>query len=121
MSHDTSVMISFPRSISDSLIVVYSSGVVVVPKCKHRQRKDGLTTIVMHVEVFCRYATSRSDFPVRMRFEGRLMRMAAIMWSILRRQKPYKHVWRVSFSAQLFTERYKGPVKDQLWETYILV
>ena len=80
--------------IAYSLMVVYCVVEGVVPKTRHRQRKDSFTTIGMHVEAICVfawtcwYAASRSVFPIRMPFEGHLMRMAAIMWSILRSQKP---------------------------------
>ena len=89
--------ISFPGFVAAPLMVIYSSGASVVPKGKIRQIKSGLPTITMHVEVICmfswmrRYAASRSVFLIRIRSEGNLMHMDAIMWSILRRQKPHKH------------------------------
>ena len=73
-------------------MVVYYAGAGVVSKGRHRQRKANFTIIVMHGAAICefawkcRYAESRSVFPIRICFEGHLMRMAAIMWSILRRQ-----------------------------------
>ena len=108
---------SFPRSISASLMVVYSASTDVAPKGRQRKRKDSFTTIEMHVDTICAlswaqwYAASRSVFTTRMRFEGHLMRMDAIMWIILRRQNQYKHVWRVSFSTRLFTDSPGGPGK----------
>ena len=94
VSHVMSVRISLPRCVSASMMVVYSTGAVVVPKGKHMQRKANMTTIMMHVDaifVFMwmhRYAASRSVFTIRMRFEGHLILMAAIMWIILSRQEP---------------------------------
>ena len=97
MSHDVSSRRSFPRFIAESLMVVYSAGAGVVPKGRCRQRKASFTTIAMHVNATCafmwtrRYAAPRSVSPIGMRFEGPLMRMAVIMWSIRSRQNPYKH------------------------------
>ena len=79
------------------MMVVYYSCVGVVPKVRLRQRNAGFYTIGIHVDVIFafawtrRYAASRSVFPIIMNFEGHLMRMAVIMWSILNRQKLYKH------------------------------
>ena len=73
-------------------MVLYYTGAVLVPKGRHRQRKANFTIIVMHGAAICefvwkyRYAESRSVFPIRNCFEGHLMCMAAIMWSILRKQ-----------------------------------
>ena len=75
-------------------MVVCSTGAGVVPKGRRRQRKASFTTISMHgdtIYVFAwtfQYAASRSIFPIRMIFEVRFMHMAAIMWSILRKQNP---------------------------------
>ena len=80
---------SFPSSIDASLMVVYSDGEGVVPKGKHSHRKASFPTIAVHVEAIyafvrmCRYSVSISVFPIRINFEGHLMRMAEIMWSIL--------------------------------------
>ena len=74
MSHEVSVSRSFQSYITVALVVVYSSGAGVVPKGKHMNRKANLPTIAMHVDdicVFawmCRYAASRSIFPIRMSF-----------------------------------------------------
>ena len=114
---------SFPTLISASLMVVYSSGTGLVPKGGRRQRKDLFPTILIHVAAIYefawmrRYASSRSVFPITMRFKGHLMGMATIIWSILRRQNPYKHGWRVSFITLLFTDSPEGPGKDQLCVT----
>ena len=73
-------------------MVVYYAGEGVAPKGRRKQIKAGLPTIAMHVAAICafvwmhRYTASRSVLPISMCFEGHLMRMAAIMWSILRRQ-----------------------------------
>ena len=73
-------------------MVVYYTGAGVVPKGRHRQRKANFTTIVMHGATIYEfawkrgYAESRSVFPIKISFEVHLMRMAAIMWSILRKQ-----------------------------------
>ena len=86
--------ISSSRYISASLMVVYYDGAGVVPKLKCKQRKANLPTFAMNVDAICvfawmrRYSASRSIFLIRVRFEGHLRRMSAIMWSILRRQKP---------------------------------
>ena len=86
--------VSFPRSISDLLTVVYSAIASVVTNVKSRHRRTRLSTIDVHVDEICalawirRYADSRSVFPVRMLLNGHLIRMDAIMWSILRRQNP---------------------------------
>ena len=72
-------------------MAVYSDDVGVVPKGRRRQRNSGFTTITMHIDaiwLFVRmywYAASRSVFPIMVRFEGNLMHVDAIMWSILRR------------------------------------
>ena len=84
----------FPRLIAASLMVVYSYGAGVVPKGRHIHRENNFTTILMHVDTICafawtlQYASSRSVFPNRIRFEGNLMRMDEIMWRILRRNNP---------------------------------
>ena len=75
-------------------MVVYSSSMGVVPTGKHRQRKGSFYTIAMHVASICafswtrQHAASRSVLPISVRFEGHLMCMAAIMWSIPRIQNP---------------------------------
>ena len=71
----------------------------------------------MHGAAICafawtrRYAASRSIFTNRMRFEGHLMRMAAIMWSIPRRKNTQKIGCRVSFSTRLFIDSPEGTWK----------
>ena len=108
----------FPRSIAASMMVVYYAGAGVVQKGRHRQRNDSFTTIEMHVAAICafawtcRYAVLRSIFPITMRFDGHLMRMAAIMWNILRRHNPYKHGCTASFSTWLFTDSTEAPGKE---------
>ena len=110
----------FLRYIAASLVVVYSSGVVVVPKGKHSQRKASLSTVLMHVDaIFAfsgarQYAESESVFPVRIHFEFHFMPMTAIMWIILRRKKPYKCVCRVSLGTHFFVGRPEGSRKYQL-------
>ena len=90
--HGASARRLFLRSISASVMVDYSAVAGVVPKYRHRQRNASFPTIAMNFDAICafvwtrRYAASRSIFPITMRFEGHLMRMAAIMWSIPRRQ-----------------------------------
>ena len=102
MSHNTSVRRLFPRSIFDSLILVYYTSAGVVQKGRTSHKKAIFTTIEMYVdEIFvlawtCRYAASRYMLPIRMHYEGHFMRMAEIMWSILRRHKPQKHGCSVS-------------------------
>ena len=119
--------ISSPVSIAASLMAMYSIGLGVVPNSNHIQRKSSLTKILMHVDVICafswmrRYATLRYVFTIRVCFEGYLMCMAVIMWGILRRHKPYKHVYRVSLSFRLFIDSPEGIGKDQSWVTHILV
>ena len=66
LSHDMSARILFPRSIAASLMVVYSSGVVVVPNDRRIQRKAIFPTTSIHVAAICSflwmrwYAASRS-------------------------------------------------------------
>ena len=87
-----SARIPLPRSAAASLVVVYYAGEVVVTKGRRRQRKASFPTITMHVDdIYTIVWTSRNEalrsiFPIRMYFEGHLMCIAAIMWSILRRQ-----------------------------------
>ena len=94
MYHDASERRLPPSYISASLLVVYYYGKGVVPKGRHRQRKDSLPTIEIHFDAIYvfewtrRYVSQRSIFPNKIRFEGHLMCMAVIMWSILRRQNP---------------------------------
>ena len=91
---ETSTRKFFLWSIAASPMVVYSAGSGVVPKIRRRQRKDIFPTILIHVAAICefawmrRYAALRSVLPITMRFEGHLMGMAAIIWSIPRRQNP---------------------------------
>ena len=93
MHYDAPVRRSLPRSIAASLMVVYYYGAGVVPKGIHSQIMASFTTIAMHVDAICgfvckfRYAAPRYVLPISMSFEGHLMHMAVIMWSILRRQK----------------------------------
>ena len=93
-SHDVTITIPLPCYISASIMVVYSDSAGVVPKVKCTLRKANLTTIVIHVikmfsfALMRRYAASRSVLPIRIRFEGHLMHMTAIMWIIPRRQNP---------------------------------
>ena len=64
----------FKRLTDASLMVVYSSGAGVVTNGRLRQRKASFPTITMHVDAICvfvwtrQYASSRSVFPIRMRF-----------------------------------------------------
>ena len=63
-----------PRSISASLIVVYSAGAGVVPKYKHSNRKASLSTTTMKVYAVIEFAwiwreaASRSIFLIKTRF-----------------------------------------------------
>ena len=126
-SHDMSMRKSSPISISASLMVVYYSGAGVVPKGKNRHRQASIPTIAMNVDSICafawirRYTSLRSIFLTCMNFEGHLKRMDAIMWSILRRQKPQKHGCKVYPSNQFFTDRPDGPRKYQSWATSLLL
>ena len=85
---------SFPRYISASLAVVYSSGTCVVPTGNIRQRKASPSTIYMQVdtvvESVCirRYDVPRSVFQIRIRFVGHLLCISEIVCSILSRHKP---------------------------------
>ena len=110
--------ISLPRSITASMMVVYSDGAGVVPKGKFRHRKANIPTIVMPFYVICSfalmrwYAASRSFFLIRIKFEGHLRHMSVIMWSIMKNKKPQEHGCRMSLSTRLFKDRPYGPVKD---------
>ena len=105
----------FKRLTDASLMVVYSSGAGVVTNGRLRQRKASFPTITMNVTAICafawtrRYAALRSVFPIRMNFEGHLMRMDAIMWGVLRSYNPYKRGCRVSFGTRLFMDSPEGP------------
>ena len=85
---------SFTRSLSASMMVMHSSGAGVVPKGRHRKRKASFLTLEMHVDAIFAFAWMRwyvllrSVLPIRMSFKGNLMRVAATMWIILRRQNP---------------------------------
>ena len=65
--------------------MVYSPGAGVVPKGVHRHIKDFFLMVAIHVVTVCVsawtrwYAESRSVFPIRIRFQGNLMRIDAIM------------------------------------------
>ena len=67
-----------------------------VTKGKTQAEKYSITIIAMHVDTICaftwmhRYVESRSASPTRMHFEGHLMHIAAIMWSILKRKSYIK-------------------------------
>ena len=93
-SHDVSARRSFPRLVSSSMMVLYSSGEDSVPKGRRRHRNASFPTIAMHVATICvfawtrPYAALRYFFPIRILFEGHLMRMDAIVWNILRRHNP---------------------------------
>ena len=119
MSHNLSVRRLLPRSIADSLMVMYSSGTGAVPKGSRSQRNANLSTIMMHVDAIYMFewmrhnAAPRSVFPIRMRFEDHLRRMDAIMWSVLRSQKLQKNGCRVSVRTRLFTDRPNWPGKNQ--------
>ena len=95
-------------------MVVYSSGAGVVTKVRNIIINASFHPIAMHVYVICvlvwmrRCASSRSILPIRISFEGHLMQMDAIMWSILRRQKPQKQGCRLSLSTRLFMEVPEG-------------
>ena len=118
---------SSPSSIDASMVVVYYASVVVVPKVKHRHRKANLTTFLVNVDTICafswmcQYEASRSVFLVRIRFEVHLRRMAAIMWNILRIQKPLVHRCRESLGTWLFTNSPDGSWKEQSWVKRLLV
>ena len=59
MSQDSYRSRSFTRYISASLTVVYSAGLVVVPKVDHSQIKASLSTIAMHVDAVVAFACIR--------------------------------------------------------------
>ena len=59
VSQDSYRSRSFPRSIAASLIVVYSTGVGVVPKGNLKQRKSSSSTIEMHVDAVVAFACIR--------------------------------------------------------------
>ena len=119
--------ISFPRSVAASLMVVYSANAGVAPKGRRRQRKASFNTITMYVTDICalvwtrRYVVSRSVLSIRISFEGHLIRMAEIMWSILRKHNLQKNDLRVSFSTRFFTDSSEGPGKEKSWVTRLLV
>ena len=80
-----------------------------------RNRRDSFPKTAMHIyaiRVFAwmrRYAVSIYVFLIRIHFDGHLRRPIAILWTILRIQKPYKHIWSVSFRTWLFIDTPDGP------------
>ena len=73
---------------------MYDYGTDVVLKGRHRQRNAIFPTITMHIDAVCTfvwtdwYEASRSFSPAMVSFEGHIMRMTAIVWSILRSHNP---------------------------------
>ena len=67
-SHYKSIRRSFQGSISDLLILIYSTSSVAVTNVRHSKRKSSFPMIAMHVDVIyelvwiCRYAASISFF-----------------------------------------------------------
>ena len=55
-SYDLSLWRSFPRSIADSLTVLYSYGAGVIPKGRIRHRRTRLSTMVNHVDAIHLFA-----------------------------------------------------------------
>ena len=85
-------------------MTVYYAGAGVVPKEKHTQIKVSLPIIVMCVDsiyafAWTHYYEALRYFSIRIRFEGHLRRMDAIMCSIMSRKNPQKHECRVSLST----------------------
>ena len=97
------------------ITVVYSAGAGVVAIVKRRHRRDSFPKTAMHIYAIPvlvwmrRYAVSRYVFLIRIHFNGHLRRPIAILWIILRRQNPYKHIWSVSFRTWLFIDTPDGP------------
>ena len=91
-SHDLYLRRSFYRSIVDFITVLYSASKGVLLKGGGSHNRDILSMMAMHVDAIYVVALMRrcaapiSVLPIRMRFGSHLMRMSAIMWSILRRQ-----------------------------------
>ena len=89
-SPNLSLRRSSTRPIADLITIVYSAGAEVVLKGKQMHRWARLSTMEtyvdkIHVFTWMRlYAASRSVFPIRMIFDGHLICMDVIMWSILR-------------------------------------
>ena len=61
MSQDSSQSRSVPRSIAASLIVVYYSGVGVVPKGNIRQIKASSSIIAIHVDAVFAFSCIQTD------------------------------------------------------------
>ena len=59
VSQDSSRSRLFPRSIVASLTAVYSAGAGVAPKINHRQIRDSLSNICMHVDSVVVFACIR--------------------------------------------------------------
>ena len=82
------------RSISDSLIVVYSEGSETVPNGILNHIRDCFHMISMHLDTICEcaftlwYATSRSVLSIRIHFVSHLSIMASVVWMTQSRQKP---------------------------------
>ena len=122
-----SLMSLFTRAFMDLLNVVYSAGAWVVLKGKRMHRSAIFSIIEMHVDsVYASvciwwYVTSGSVFLVRMCFNVHLRCITAILWSILRSKRPYKHCCGVPYRTRLFTDRPDGPVKGRTWVMRLLV
>ena len=90
-SHDFSLSGSFPMTIPDSFMVVYSASAGVFPNNRLRQSRNKFFTMEIHVDYICvlacirRYAVSRYVFPISINLVGHLSCIAAIMWIILSR------------------------------------
>ena len=67
------------------------------------------------------YEAPISVLLIRILSDVHLILMAAIMWSIMRRQNSNKHGLRVSLNMRLFTNRNDGPGKYQSRITYLFV
>ena len=80
-----------PRSIADSLAIVYSSGAGVVLEFNCRHCRARLSTMAMYVDAIYVfgwmwwYAVYRSVFLISIILDVHLIHMTAIMLSILRR------------------------------------
>ena len=102
-------------------MVVYSAGAGVVLNEIYSNRKDSCSTITMHVDVMFYFAwiiwyvEYISVFHNKMRREGNLIHMAAIMWRFPRRKKTHKNGYMLSLSTSLFMEITDRPGNEQSW------
>ena len=95
----------FTRSISDSMIIVYSDCNGGVTSLSHRQSISRVPTMTMQIGAIREfvftfwYFVSNSILPISIRFVGNFILIAAIIWRSISSKKYYKHGWKVSLNT----------------------